>query len=226
MLRTEPPPFPYWRISATERDRSSHPRFRLLDRTSNRSSETISLSTKLTERALVHGGDDPMAHEQERKRQDNTHTHIERERGMKEKKMFGTAVESSQNDDGGGDYGAMAGRSVGIWEMTTTLMMNTNRNRALTWSCSAEALEDVSFFFFFGMSVPFPPQPTVTQDNAARADLCLCVTRVQSGRVGWAGSSGWATGRAGDGAAWGGRQRGMEGRKDGSKGARKVKRSN
>lgn len=30
----------------------------------------------------------------------------------------------------------------------------------------------------------------------------------------------------GDGAAWGGRQRGMEGRKDGLKGARKVRRSN
>lgn len=44
------------------------------------------------------------------KRQDNTHTHTERERGMKEKKMFGSAVDSSQMSDGGGDYGAMAGR--------------------------------------------------------------------------------------------------------------------
>lgn len=97
------------------------------------------------------------------------------------------AVNCSQINDGGGDYGAMAAR----WAMTTTLTMNTNRNRVsqpltLTWPFSTEALRDVFFFslFFFKFWSPSPSLPSpllLRTKQQEQTCACVCVMVRQGG---------------------------------------------
>lgn len=96
--------------------------------------------------------------------------------------------------------------------MTTTLMMNTNRNRvsqplALTWPCSTEALRDVLCFH-----VHPPPFPTHCRSGqSSKSSPVRVCDECMWGQAGWGGSSGRATDRVVGSRAEGGRDGGVKG---------------